>query len=78
VQGFDGCANFSATYQSFEDQLSFSGLPSGAGVSNCLPDAQAVSSAFLTALSQITNFSISGNTLSMRDASGAQRLQFNK
>jgi heat shock protein HslJ len=78
VQGFDGCANFSATYQSSGGQLSFSDLPSGTGVSNCLPDAQTVSTAYLTALSEITNFSISGNTLTLKDADGAQRLQYNK
>jgi len=78
VDGFDGCASFSATYQSFEDQISFSGLPSGPAVSNCLPDAQAVSTSYLTALSQVTNFSISGNTLTMKDGSGAQRLQYTK
>lgn len=78
VEGFDGCNTFLASYQSFEDQIDVSGLPTGPGVSNCLPENQAVSTAFLVALDQVTNFSVSGNTLSMRDASGAQRLQFTK
>jgi ABC-type amino acid transport substrate-binding protein/heat shock protein HslJ len=75
--GFDGCTNISGSYQSFEDQISISvsGAPS---VSNCSPDASAAQQQYLTALSQVTNFNVSGSTLSMKDAGGTQRLQYTK
>lgn len=77
LQGFDGCANFTGNYQSFEDQLSMSVTPAISAV-NCGPDAAATAQTLMQTLPQITNFSVSGNTLSMKDAGGTQRLQYTK
>lgn len=78
VEGFDGCVNFSATYQAAGDQISFAGLPTGTGVSNCLPDAQAVSTSYLEALTQVKNFQVSNGKLNMTDANGTRLLQYKK
>jgi heat shock protein HslJ len=76
VQGYDGCVNFTGDYQAFEDQIDFSGYVPETAVSNCLPDAAEVSTAYKLALSEVTNFTVSGTTLSMTDAAGLQRLQY--
>lgn len=76
VQGFDGCVNFTGSFQAFEDQIDFYGYVPETAVSNCLPDAVEVSTAYKLALSEVTNFAVSGTALSMTDASGAQRLQY--
>ena len=76
VQGFDGCVNFTGKYQASDGQINFSGYVPETAVSNCLPDALEVSTGYKLALSEVTNFAVSGTTLSMTDASGIQRLQY--
>jgi polar amino acid transport system substrate-binding protein len=76
VEGFDGCVNFTGDYRTSGGQIDFSGYVPETTVSNCLPDAADISTAYKLALSEVTNFSISGTTLNMTDASGTQRLQY--
>jgi len=76
VKGFDGCQNFSARYQTTGNQISFTKYESATSVSNCLPDAVAVSTQYIAALTEVTKYQIKGTILSMTDTKKKQRLQY--
>jgi heat shock protein HslJ len=79
ADGFDGCQNFTAKWQTTgNNKVSITKYKAATSISNCLPDALTVSQSFVKALSEVTTYAVSGNTLSMKDSSGKQRLQFNK
>ena len=75
LSGFAGCNQFNATYEtSGSDGLTISNVATTRMA--CAEDAMALESQFTAALAKVATYSISGTTLTLRDADGATQVTF--
>jgi heat shock protein HslJ len=72
VSGTDGCNRYHGPYTEDGEELTIGTL--GATMMACEPDVMALADQFQAALAATTTFSISGDTLTMRDADGAAQV----
>jgi heat shock protein HslJ len=75
LSGFAGCNQYNAGYAtSGSDGLTISNVVTTRKA--CADDAMTLESQYTAALAKVTTYSISGNTLTLRDADGAAQVTF--